>query len=137
MKLSLFTEFYSIIVQPLYMSIQRKTYFPLKIFSCFKSYCPLCKKNKRGNNLIEFIFLQPCEIKIVICNFYDICKIKCKDWLFQSFDITNVCGAGAEMNRGQVAHGPQILVWATKLLPIIQLNIQTFFLSKILYGLPA
>ena len=30
------------------------------------------------------------------------------------------------------AHGPQILVWAAKLLPVIQLNIQTFVIIVIL-----
>ena len=41
---------------------------------------------------------------------------------------------GTEINRGPVAHGPQILVWATKLLPIIQLTIQTFFIKNLVWA---
>ena len=44
---------------------------------------------------------------------------------------TNMVSTGTEINRGPVAHGPQILVWATKLLPIIQLNIQTFLIKNL------
>ena len=42
--------------------------------------------------------------------------------------------SGTEINRGPVAHGPQILVWATKLLPIIQLNIQTCFIKNLVWA---